>query len=213
MVPSCGSTSSTEPVRHELLAARRPRAATTPSWWIPGFEPDRVHALLDAAREAAGRGPAHARPRRPRGRGGRLRGRRRCPCSSTRPTPSRSRTRRCGTRASTNPLVRGEGPPDDRRRRRAGRSPASRSRCVHTPGHTPGHCCFRTDAFVFSGDLVFAGLDRALRLPELVARPTWSEPAPVPDAARRAARCCPATARTRRSGASARRTRSSRGSR
>jgi len=27
----------------------------------------------------------------------------------------------------------------------------------HTPGHTPGHCCFRTDAFVLSGDLVFAG--------------------------------------------------------
>ncbi|MGZ5301947.1 MAG: MBL fold metallo-hydrolase, partial [Actinomycetota bacterium] len=22
---------------------------------------------------------------------------------------------------------------------------------------TPGHCCFRTDAFVLSGDLVFAG--------------------------------------------------------
>jgi hydroxyacylglutathione hydrolase len=28
---------------------------------------------------------------------------------------------------------------------------------LHTPGHTPGHCCFRTDAMVFSGDLVFAG--------------------------------------------------------
>jgi glyoxylase-like metal-dependent hydrolase (beta-lactamase superfamily II) len=28
---------------------------------------------------------------------------------------------------------------------------------VHTPGHTPGSCCFRTDALVFSGDLVFAG--------------------------------------------------------
>jgi glyoxylase-like metal-dependent hydrolase (beta-lactamase superfamily II) len=27
----------------------------------------------------------------------------------------------------------------------------------HTPGHTPGHCCFRTDASVLSGDLVFAG--------------------------------------------------------
>jgi glyoxylase-like metal-dependent hydrolase (beta-lactamase superfamily II) len=27
----------------------------------------------------------------------------------------------------------------------------------HTPGHTPGHCCFRTDSFVLSGDLVFAG--------------------------------------------------------
>jgi len=27
----------------------------------------------------------------------------------------------------------------------------------HTPGHTPGHCIFRTDAKVFSGDLVFAG--------------------------------------------------------
>ena len=27
----------------------------------------------------------------------------------------------------------------------------------HRPGHTPGHCCFRTDAAVLSGDLVFAG--------------------------------------------------------
>jgi glyoxylase-like metal-dependent hydrolase (beta-lactamase superfamily II) len=27
----------------------------------------------------------------------------------------------------------------------------------HTPGHTPGHCCFLTDAVVLSGDLVFAG--------------------------------------------------------
>jgi hydroxyacylglutathione hydrolase len=28
---------------------------------------------------------------------------------------------------------------------------------LHTPGHTPGHCVFTTDALVFSGDLVFAG--------------------------------------------------------
>ncbi len=30
---------------------------------------------------------------------------------------------------------------------------------LHTPGHTPGHCCFRLDgdALVLSGDLVFAG--------------------------------------------------------
>ncbi len=27
----------------------------------------------------------------------------------------------------------------------------------HTPGHTPGHCCFVTDATMFAGDLVFAG--------------------------------------------------------
>jgi hydroxyacylglutathione hydrolase len=27
----------------------------------------------------------------------------------------------------------------------------------HTPGHTPGHCCFVTDAMVIAGDLVFAG--------------------------------------------------------
>ena len=32
-----------------------------------------------------------------------------------------------------------------------------RIRVDHTPGHTPGHCCFRTDAFLLSGDLVFAG--------------------------------------------------------
>ena len=28
---------------------------------------------------------------------------------------------------------------------------------MHTPGHTPGHCALRTDAMLFSGDLVFAG--------------------------------------------------------
>ena len=28
---------------------------------------------------------------------------------------------------------------------------------LHTPGHTPGHVCFRTDGSVFSGDLVFRG--------------------------------------------------------
>jgi hydroxyacylglutathione hydrolase len=28
---------------------------------------------------------------------------------------------------------------------------------LHTPGHTPGHVCYRTDGFVFSGDLVFRG--------------------------------------------------------
>jgi len=28
---------------------------------------------------------------------------------------------------------------------------------VHTPGHTPGHVCYRTDGLVFSGDLVFRG--------------------------------------------------------
>jgi glyoxylase-like metal-dependent hydrolase (beta-lactamase superfamily II) len=27
----------------------------------------------------------------------------------------------------------------------------------HTPGHTPGSCCFVTDGLVLSGDLVFAG--------------------------------------------------------
>lgn len=28
---------------------------------------------------------------------------------------------------------------------------------LHTPGHTPGHCCFRVAPMLFSGDLVFAG--------------------------------------------------------
>jgi glyoxylase-like metal-dependent hydrolase (beta-lactamase superfamily II) len=28
---------------------------------------------------------------------------------------------------------------------------------IHTPGHTPGSVCYRTDGLVFCGDLVFAG--------------------------------------------------------
>jgi glyoxylase-like metal-dependent hydrolase (beta-lactamase superfamily II) len=28
---------------------------------------------------------------------------------------------------------------------------------MHTPGHTPGHVCYGTDGFLFSGDLVFRG--------------------------------------------------------
>src|SRR3990172_1522392 len=28
---------------------------------------------------------------------------------------------------------------------------------LHTPGHTPGSVCYRTDGLVLSGDLVFAG--------------------------------------------------------
>ncbi len=28
---------------------------------------------------------------------------------------------------------------------------------LHTPGHTPGSVCYRTDALLFSGDLVFRG--------------------------------------------------------
>jgi hydroxyacylglutathione hydrolase len=28
---------------------------------------------------------------------------------------------------------------------------------VHTAGHTPGHVCYSTDGFIFSGDLVFRG--------------------------------------------------------
>jgi hydroxyacylglutathione hydrolase len=28
---------------------------------------------------------------------------------------------------------------------------------IHTPGHTPGSVCFRTDGWVMAGDLVFAG--------------------------------------------------------
>jgi len=30
-------------------------------------------------------------------------------------------------------------------------------RVLHTPGHTPGSVCYRTDGWVLSGDLVFAG--------------------------------------------------------
>jgi len=32
-----------------------------------------------------------------------------------------------------------------------------RIQVLHTPGHTPGSVCYRTDGWVLSGDLVFAG--------------------------------------------------------
>jgi glyoxylase-like metal-dependent hydrolase (beta-lactamase superfamily II) len=35
--------------------------------------------------------------------------------------------------------------------------PGLRVEVLHTPGHTPGSVCFRTDGLLFSGDLVFAG--------------------------------------------------------
>ncbi|MGH2740115.1 MAG: MBL fold metallo-hydrolase [Actinomycetota bacterium] len=61
---------------------------------------------------------------------------------------------------------------------------AFRIEVVHSPGHTPGHVCYRTDGVFFSGDLVFresigrydfpnsserdmlASLDRFLQLPD-----------------------------------------------
>ena len=83
-------------------------------------------------------------------------------------------------------------------------------RVRHTPGHTPGHCSFLTDALLAAGDLVFAGsigrsdfpnssphdmegslrwfltLDDALEvLPDTARRPRWgaSGDEPVPGGA------------------------------
>jgi hydroxyacylglutathione hydrolase len=49
---------------------------------------------------------------------------------------------------------------------------------VHTPGHTPGHCMFATDAMVCSGDLVFAGSIGRSDFPN-------SDPAVMPKSLRR----------------------------
>ena len=54
----------------------------------------------------------------------------------------------------------------------------------HTPGHTPGHCCFATDATLIAGDLVFAGSIGMVRLPELFAGRHADEPSMVPHARR-----------------------------
>ncbi len=76
------------------------------------------------------------------------------------------------------------------------------------PGTRPGSCCFRTDAFVLSGDLVFAGSIGRSRLPELVARRHGARACAGSSSCPTSCRCCPATARRPPWAASARRTRS-----
>ncbi len=110
----------------------------------------------------------HARPLRPH-RDGRGLLRRRAAVLHPRGRRARAdRSRSRGEPATTTPPVAVEGRPDHRGRRRPHGSPGSRIEVVHTPGHTPGSVCFRTDGWVLSGDLVFAGRDRPKRLPELV---------------------------------------------
>ena len=80
-----------------------------------------------------------------------------------------------------------------------------RLRVLHTPGHTPGSVCLQSvdDGLLFSGDTLFAGGWGRIDLPggsgpaivESLARLAELEPASP---------SCPATARRRRSGASAR---------
>ena len=71
---------------------------------------------------------------------------------------------------------------------------------LHTPGHTPGHCCFRVDgdAWCCSGDLVFAGTIGRSDFPNSDPGRDAGVAAAVPDAARRPACAAGARARDRR---------------
>ena len=62
-----------------------------------------------------------------------------------------------------------------------------RSRCSTRPGTRPGIAASGTDAFVLSGDLVFAGSIGRSDFPNSSPTDMEREPAPVPRAARRAA--------------------------
>ena len=156
MVPSCGSTSSARTPTARTAGSWPPRAATSAVVVDPGFEPAARARPARGRRQAPGRGARHPRPPRPRGHGAACSRATRSRCSCTRPTRSPSPTSGLG------------------RRRADTRSPRCKDlrtvadgdvlafagfsiEVVHTPGHTPGHCCFRTDALLFTGDLVFAG--------------------------------------------------------
>jgi hydroxyacylglutathione hydrolase len=45
---------------------------------------------------------------------------------------------------------------------------------LHTPGHTPGSSCFRTEGLLFSGDLVFRGAIGRYDFPNSSAEDMWA---------------------------------------
>ena len=199
MAASCGATSSIGTRTARTAGCSRPTGATT-RWSLirassrsgPGA-PRRggkrpVAVLLTHAHVD------HARP------GGRVRGRRRCPSTSTRPTPWRSGDPELWNPGFANPFsevkdLRTVADGDVLRR-----SPASRIEVEHTPGHTPGHCCFRDGRVRAVGRPGVRGFDRPLGLPELVARRIWSAACDGSSSFPTSCRCCPATGRTRRVG-------------
>ena len=99
----------------------------------------------------------HAQPLRPHRRARRpRRGHGRAGLAAGRASSTSSAARTTSSRASRVRAVRGRG--DAARRRRDGRGRrASRSRCVHVPGHSPGHVAYYADGCLFSGDVLFAG--------------------------------------------------------
>ena len=127
-----------------------------------------------------------------------------CPCTSTRPTPWRSRIEPRLERRLRESLA----PVKDLRTIADGDVLRFAGFALEVAAHARPHArpllLPHATRLVFSGDLVFAGIDRALRLPQLRRRGDAREPRAVPARCPTSCRCFPGHGPTRRWAASAR---------
>ena len=192
MVPSCGSTSSTRTRTGRTAGSSPPRGARTRSSSTPGSSPHAVHALLEAAGQAPGRGARHPRPPRPHGDGRASSRATSSRCSSMRPTRSRSRISPAWGAGGPNPLAEVK----DLRTIADGdvlTFAGFEIEVVAHPGTHPGPLLLPDRRPSVQRRPGLRGLDRAVRLPEQRSRRDAGEPPPLPDPAGRA----PGAARAR----------------
>ena len=179
----------------------------------PGDEADKLLRRDRGAGREARRDPAHAHALRPRGRGG-AGGARPPGAEVWVPEIEKLRARRHQRLRARGPASGRSSPMTPSTRSRAARSsswPASRSTCIFTPGHSPGHVTFSIpdEQAVFSGRRAVPGLGRPHRpARRRLAHAARVDPRAGRLAARRDARSTPATWASRRSAPSARPTRS-----